>query len=206
MLQVIEYVQHTSAAAWCKLDSAPCHVQHPTKDLLPLTPPSLAFVQLLDRYRFLPSEGCVIRSQEHFVNRVHNAPADFPTSPMGALRHPNEVIDKDVDMSNGASMLEERSTVLRLRQRAKCGCIRLDGGRAEGGQRTHERGDSTVGGLGAVGGPGDGDGGDSQQSWTAAASSSLCSGTVWRKRAALARSAAVSDAVQKVGAKIPSPL
>jgi hypothetical protein len=46
---------------------------------------------------------------------VHDAFADVPTSPAGALRNPDEVIDKDVDMSNGASMPEERSTVLGLR-------------------------------------------------------------------------------------------
>jgi hypothetical protein len=42
--------------------------------------------------------------QKHLVGCVQDAPADIPALLMGALRHSNKVIDKDIDMSNGASM------------------------------------------------------------------------------------------------------
>jgi hypothetical protein len=115
--QVIKYVQDTMAAAWGELDGTPHGIQHPPKDLLLLAPaPTITFAQLLNGHRFLQSKGCIIRSREHLINHMHNAVADVLTSLAGALCHPNEVIDKDINVSKGALMQEERGTILGLRQ------------------------------------------------------------------------------------------
>ena len=116
MPQVIKNVQHTQAAAWSELDGAPRGIQNPPKDLLPLAPATITFAQLLNGHRFLQSKGCIIRSREHLINHMHNAVADVLTSLAGALCHPNEVIDKDINVSKGALMQEERGTILGLRQ------------------------------------------------------------------------------------------
>jgi hypothetical protein len=135
--QVVEYVQHTKAAAWGELDGAPCGIQHPPKDLLPLAPATITFAQLLHGHCLLPSKGPLVRSRKHLVDRVHDAAADVPTSPTGALGHPDEVVDEDVDVGNGALMSEERGAIHGLRQRARDERTRLGSRGAGGGQRTH---------------------------------------------------------------------
>ena len=92
-------------------------VEDPPKDLLSLSPSTFPLLELLLGDSFLPVHSVEVPLGKNLVHGMHDATSHVGASVPGALSNPNEVIDKDVNMSDGSSVPCKRGPIFGLRER-----------------------------------------------------------------------------------------
>ena len=115
--EVLKYHEDAIFPAVSKFESPLGGVQDPAEDLFSLTPSAFAFEELLLRDGFLAVHGCEGPLGKNLVHSMHDATSHIGASVPRTLRNANEVIHKDIDMSDGLSVPHEQGPIFGLQER-----------------------------------------------------------------------------------------
>ena len=92
-------------------------VEVPSKDLFLLTPSAFPLLELLLGDGFLVVHSVKVPLGKNLVHGMHDATSHVGASVLGAFSNANEIIYKDINMSNRSSVPCEQGPIFGLRER-----------------------------------------------------------------------------------------
>ena len=117
VMEVLEDRQDAFLSAVGEFEGPLGGVEDPPKDLLLLSPAAFPLLELLLGDGFLPVHSVEIQLGKNLVHGMHDATLHVGALAPGALSNPNEIIDKDINMSDGSFLPCKRGPIFGLRER-----------------------------------------------------------------------------------------